>query len=168
MKENFEKSLALVLKQEGGYVNDSRDPGGMTNLGVTKKVWDKYVGYTSSEAEMRALTPEVVAPLYKAQYWGSIGDELPKGVDYLYFDFGVNAGPSRAAKTLQNALGVVADGVIGPNTLKAIKEADPVSLIDKFTHAKEVFYQSLPTFATFGKGWMRRVQESAVDAKKML
>lgn len=168
MKENFEFSLKKVLKLEGGFVNDSRDPGGMTNLGVTKAVWDKYVGYTSSESEMRALSPEVVAPLYKAQYWGTIGDELPKGVDYLYFDFAVNAGPSRAAKTLQAALGVVQDGVIGPNTLKAIKEADPVKLVDKFTAAKEAFYRSLKTFPTFGKGWLRRVEESAQTAKSML
>lgn len=168
MKENFEFALKQVLKHEGGFVNNPKDPGGMTNLGVTKAVWDKYCGHVSTEAEMRALTPEVVAPLYKAQYWGQLGDNLPKGVDYLYFDFAVNAGPSRAAKTLQTALGVVPDGIIGPKSLEAIKNADPVALIDKFTNAKEAFYKSLPTFETFGKGWMRRVIESADTAKAMI
>lgn len=168
MRDNFEASLKEVLKHEGGYVNNPKDPGGMTNLGVTKAVWDRYCGHVSTEAEMRALTPEVVAPLYKAQYWGTIGDELPKGVDYLYFDFAVNAGPGRAAKTLQTALGVVADGAIGPKTLAAIKQADPIKLIDKFSSAKEAFYRSLSTFGTFGKGWLRRVQETAETARKML
>jgi lysozyme family protein len=168
MRENFDRALKEVLKHEGGFVNDPRDSGGMTNLGVTKAVWDKYVGYTSSESEMRALTPEVVAPLYKAQYWGNIGDELPKGVDYLYFDFAVNAGPSRAAKTLQAALGVIQDGVIGPNTLRAIKEADPVKLIDKFTDAKEAFYKSLKTFSVFGRGWLNRCNDSKKEALKMI
>ena len=44
MKENFEIALQALLKHEGGFVNDPRDPGGMTNLGVTKKVWEAFVG----------------------------------------------------------------------------------------------------------------------------
>jgi lysozyme family protein len=44
MKKNFEKSLELVLHHEGGYVNHPKDPGGETNLGVTKRVWEKWVG----------------------------------------------------------------------------------------------------------------------------
>lgn len=167
MKDNFETALKHVLKHEGGFVNHPSDPGGMTNLGVTKKVWDKYVGYTSTESEMRALTPEAVAPLYRSQYWGTIGDELPSGMDYLYFDASVNMGPGRAAKLLQRTLGVAEDGAIGPKTMAALKAADPVELATKFSEVKEAFYKSLPTFPTFGKGWMRRVAESAEVAKTM-
>lgn len=167
MKENFDFALKQVLKHEGGFSNDSRDPGGMTNLGVTKAVWDKYCGHVSTEAEMRALTPEVVAPLYKAQYWGKLGDDLPSGVDYLYFDAAVNMGPSRSAKLLQRALGVVEDGIIGPKSIEAINNTDPVKLAEKFSQVKEAFYRSLPTFDTFGKGWLRRVAESAETAKTL-
>lgn len=168
MKENFEKSLELVLKHEGGFVNHPQDPGGMTNLGVTKKVWDAYIGRESTEAEMRALTKKDVAPLYRKNYWGELADGLPNGVDYLYFDFAVNAGPRQAAKTLQTALGVIPDGIIGPITLQAIRNSDANKLIDKFSSAKEAFYRSLKTFPVFGNGWLRRVKESAENARKMV
>lgn len=80
MRGNFEECLALVLKHEGGFVNNPRDPGGMTNLGVTKVTYESYVNRHVDEAEMRSLTPALVAPLYKKMYWDRIkGDDLPVG-----------------------------------------------------------------------------------------
>ena len=103
MKENFERALAAVLHHEGGFVNHPSDPGGMTNLGCTKKVWEEWVGHEVDEKAMRALTPADVAPLYKAKYWDKIkGDELPDGVDYVVFDCAINSGPGRAIKFLQS------------------------------------------------------------------
>jgi lysozyme family protein len=84
MKENFESALAAVLHHEGGFVNHPSDPGGMTNLGCTKAVWESWVNHPVSEADMRALKPADVGPLYKAKYWDKVnGDELPAGVDTL-------------------------------------------------------------------------------------
>lgn len=169
MKENFDDALAAVLEHEGGYVNHPQDPGGMTNLGVTKRVWEAWVGKTVSEADMRALTPAMVAPMYRKQYWDAVkGDELPPGLDYLMFDFAVNAGASRAIRTMQRAIGATPDGVIGPRTMAAVKAADPDDLIDKFSAEKEAFYRSLPTFATFGRGWLRRVAEVKLHAVTLL
>jgi lysozyme family protein len=169
MKENFREALQAVLKHEGGFVNHPRDPGGMTNLGVTKKVWEAWVGHPVGEKEMRALTPATVARLYKRRYWDAVkGDELPTGLDYLMFDFAVNAGPGRAVRTMQKALGTNPDGAIGPKTIAALKAADPTDLIAKFSMEKELFYKALPTFATFGKGWLRRVAEVKSHAVTML
>ena len=169
MISNWDKSLALVLKSEGGYVNNPADPGGMTNLGVTKNVWEEWVGHPIDEKIMRELTPERVAPLYKRKYWDACNcDNLPLGIDYLVFDFAVNAGVGRSAKTLQTAIGCVPDGVIGVNTMAAINKAEPKSLIDKFATAKTNFYQSLKTFPIFGKGWLRRVDETKKNALEML
>ena len=169
MKENFNEALKAILKHEGGFVNHKLDPGGMTNLGVTKKVWEAWVGKAVGEKEMRALTPATVAPLYKKQYWDAVkGDELPAGLDYLMFDFAINAGPGRAIKTMQKAIGTNPDGAIGPKTMAALKAADPTDLIAKFSVEKELFYKALPTFATFGKGWLRRVDESKSHAVTML
>ena len=79
---NFEKCLEMVLHHEGGYVNHPKDPGGMTNLGVTKRVWDDWTGGDADEDEMRGLTPEDVGPLYKKNYWDRVkGDDLPSGLD---------------------------------------------------------------------------------------
>jgi lysozyme family protein len=169
MISNWQKSFELMLKSEGGFVNHPSDPGGMTNLGVTKATWENWVGRESDEAEMRGLTPEKVEPLYKKKYWDAVrGDELPMGLDYLMFDFAVNAGAGRAIKTLQTAVGVTPDGGFGPMTMAAVQAVDPVDLIERFSQAKEDFYRSLTTFATFGKGWLNRVADVKVKASAML
>ena len=169
MISNWQKSFELMLKSEGGYVNNPADPGGMTNLGVTKATWENWVGRESDEAEMRGLTPEKVEPLYKKKYWDAVrGDELPAGISYLCFDFAVNAGVGRSIKTLQTAVGVTPDGGFGPMTMAAVQAIDPVELIEKFSQAKEDFYRSLGTFATFGKGWLNRVADVKVKANSML
>jgi lysozyme family protein len=171
MQSNFETCLALMLAHEGGYVHHEKDPGGMTNLGVTKRVWEEWVGHEVDEKQMRALTPETVAPLYKRKYWDACrADDLVAGVDYVVFDVAVNSGPGRAVKFLQSCVGVTADGGFGPATLAAVKEAekDPARLIEMYCAKRLEFLQSLKTFETFGKGWSRRVQEVKDKALKML
>jgi lysozyme family protein len=169
MKENFEKSLELVLQHEGGYTNHPSDPGGRTNLGVTQRVWENYVGHKVDEKEMRSLTKELVAPLYRKEYWDAVhGDQLPSGADYLAFDFAVNAGAFRCIKTIQRALNITADGIIGPVTVKAIQDTNAEEFIDNFTDAKESFYKGLANFQTFGKGWFNRSAKSKKAAEGML
>ena len=121
MKDNFDKCLQLVLKHEGGYVNHPNDPGGMTNYGVTKKVYEKYLGKEVTETDMKDMSLEHVGEIYKKKYWDKVrGDDLPSGLDWAVFDFAVNAGVSRAAKVLQGFIATSVDGVIGSGTLKAI------------------------------------------------
>ena len=168
MLNNWDSSFRLMLKSEGGFGNHPSDPGGMTNLGVTKAVWEDWVGRETNEAEMRALTPEMVEPLYKKKYWDACRcDELPVGIDYLVFDFAVNAGPGRSIKTLQSAVGVTPDGAFGPITMQAVKDAAPDELIERFSQAKERFYRRLSTFSVFGKGWLNRVAHVRENAAKM-
>ena len=169
MQSNWQSAFKMMLASEGGFSNHPSDPGGMTNLGVTKRVWEEWVGRESNEKEMRSLTPEMVEPLYKRKFWDACKcDDLPTGVDYLVFDFAVNAGVGRSAKILQTAVGVTPDGGIGPITLAAVKAQDPAELIQKFSDAKESFYRSLNTFPTFGKGWLNRVAAVKVKATAML
>jgi lysozyme family protein len=169
MLSNWDNAFKMMLASEGGYVNHPSDPGGMTNLGVTKRVWEEWVGRESNEKEMRSLTPDMVESLYKRKFWDACKcDDLPSGIDYLVFDFAVNAGPGRSAKILQTAIGVPADGGIGPITLAAVNAQEPDVLIEKFSQAKEDFYRSLNTFDTFGKGWLNRVAAVKVKAESML
>ena len=168
MRENFEKSLAELLKHEGGYVNHPQDPGGRTNLGVTQDVWEDWIDRAVSEAEMKALTPNKVSPLYRELYWDRIkADKLPSGVDYCVFDAAVNSGASRAAKWLQTTVGAVADGAIGEQTLKLVMLTNPQMLIDKYSANRLEFLKGRSTWPTFGKGWERRVEEVRVTALKM-
>ena len=171
MQSNFELCLAKMLAHEGGFVNHPQDPGGMTNLGVTKRVWEEWVGHEVDEKQMRALTPETVAPLYKRKYWDAIrADDLVAGVDYCVFDVAVNSGPGRAIKFLQSSVGTTPDGGFGPATMAAVKKAeeDPARLIELYCAKRLEFLQSLKTFETFGKGWSRRVAEVKDAALKML
>jgi len=115
---NFSKCLKLVLHHEGGYVNHPKDPGGETNMGVTKRVYEEFGG----TKDMKDLEFEDVMPIYKKNYWDRVkADDLPAGLDLCVFDFGVNAGTGRAAKYLQSLVGATADGAIGPNTLKTVE-----------------------------------------------
>jgi lysozyme family protein len=141
----------------------------MTTRGVTKKAWEAYVQRQVDEAEMRGLTPEIVAPFYKTRYWNPCKcDQLPLGVDYAVFDFAVNAGVGRASRTMQTALGTAADGIVGPATIGVATNADPDEFLEKFSAAKEQFYRNLPTFEHFGKGWLRRVSEVKQTAEGMI
>ena len=169
MKENFDQALAAILHHEGGYVDHPKDPGGRTNLGCTQRVWEEWVGHPVDEKAMRGLTPELVAPLYKAKYWDRIkGDELPTGVDYVVFDAAINSGPGRAAKWLQTVVGAVPDGAIGAGTLAKVAAMPAADIVEKYQETRLQFLQSLPTWDTFGKGWGRRVAEVEGTASKML
>jgi lysozyme family protein len=168
MTQNFRDCLELVLKHEGGFVNHPKDPGGMTNLGVTKKVWEDWIGHEVDEKAMRALTPAIVASMYEMKYWRtSYCEKLPRGLDLLVFSMAVNAGSGRSVKLLQDAIGVVADGVIGPNTMARINEANVETLIDSFSEARRQFYRGLKTFPVFGKGWLSRTDSERLEALDM-
>lgn len=169
MNSNFETALAHVLTSEGGYVDNKNDPGGMTNLGCTKAVWEEFVGHPVSEADMRGLTPQDVAPLYKRKYWDKVsGDQLPAGLDYAVFDAAINSGPGRAAKWLQEVVGVEADGVIGYKTILALEKTPLARIIALYNDKRLQFLESLPTFATFGRGWSNRVSSVQTISSSML
>ena len=169
MRQNFEHCLKMLLKHEGGFVNHPDDPGGITNHGVTKKVYEKWVEREVSEQEMRDLTHEDVAPIYKKNYWDRLrADDLPSGVDWSCFDWGVNSGTSRAAKALQRIVGVEQDGGIGPMTLQAVVEVEPAEIIEQMHYMRDGFYRNLDTFDTFGRGWTRRNDETKETALEIM
>lgn len=167
--ENYDKCLELILHHEGGYVNHPKDPGGETNLGVTKRVYEEWGG----TKDMVDLTVEDVAPIYEKNYWGRTKcDDLPSGLDLCVFDFAVNAGPGRAAKYLQQIIGTTVDGGIGPNTLEAVynyvEEVGVQGMIEEYQSGRQSYYEQLSTFETFGRGWTRRVNETTEEAIDMI
>ena len=163
MNANFESCLKHLLMHEGGFVNHPSDPGGMTNLGVTARVWEEWVGHPVDEKQMRALTPALVAPLYRKKYWDACrANDLVFGLDYAVFDVAVNSGVGRAIKLLQSCVGATPDGGYGPATAALVEKAqqeDPVRLISVYCSKRLEFLESLKTFPIFGKGWSRRVAE---------
>lgn len=169
----FAASQAFVLLVEGGFSNNSRDPGGMTNLGVTKHAWEKWVGHAVSEAVMRSLTPALVAPFYKASYWRPInGDKLPPAVALLVYQAAVNEGVKRAAEFLQVEVGADADGDIGTLTCVALRNKIASiglkAILSAYCDSQRDYYRSLATFATFGDGWLNRIDLAYAAALKLV
>lgn len=164
---NFPKCLAYVLQEEGGYVNNPRDPGGATNKGVTQTVYNQYrAGLHQQPQSVKLISDAEVADIYRRNYWNAVnGDALPSGVDYAAFDFAVNSGVNRAARFLQTCAGVAEDGRIGPKTIAAIHDGKSVAvaLCDK----REAFMRSLSTFDTFGRGWIARVERVKARSQEM-
>lgn len=166
MQSTFYKVIDELLTNEGGYVDHPKDPGGATNLGITlgtaiANKLDLNSDGKVTKADVKLITLDVATPVYKKQYWDKVsGDDLPAGLDYAVFDFGVNSGPQRAIMALQRLLGVADDGVLGPLTLKAVNDnKDLKTLINRYQDDRLRFMQSLSTWGTFGKGWKARVEK---------
>jgi len=165
----FDTCLELVLAEEGGFSNHPADPGGVTNLGVTKAVFEAWVNTPVTVERMASLTVRDVWPIYRTNYWNPIrADDLPAGIDLIVFDAAVNSGPRRAARWLQRCVHAEVDGAIGPKTLAITKEADHESVIRQFSQERLFFLQSLDTWKFFGKGWEKRVRRKQEQALKML
>lgn len=161
---SFTKALSLTLGLEGGFVDDPADRGGATNHGITQATYDNYrASLGISLQPVTNITDDEVERIYHDNYWmpGKC-DALPEPIDAVHFDSCVNLGVSRAARLLQSAVGVAADGVIGPQTLAAVAAGDPGELASALCDKRAEFYQQIvqarPDQSRFLKGWLNRVQ----------
>ncbi len=165
---DYAPSLRELLGHEGGYDNDPDDPGGPTNYGITIYDARRYWKANATAEDVRNLPIEVAKEIYRTKYWAAMRcDELPAGVDYAVFDYGVNSGIARSAKVLQRFVGVEADGQIGSGTVAAALRAAPYTLIDQICDERLSFLKSLRTWSKYGGGWSRRVREVRTLAHKM-
>lgn len=170
---NFGKVQPIIDKWEGGYVDDPRDPGGATNMGVTIFTLARWRGHQVSKADVKALTRAEVWQIMKTYYYDVVrGDDLPIGLATGVHNAAVLSGPKRAATWLQQsmqALGspVGVDGAIGNETIGLVNQLDGNALMEQFFRRQEAFYRSLSTFDHFGKGWMSRLDDVRVFARKL-
>jgi lysozyme family protein len=154
----FDRCLAEVLRLEGGYADDPRDRGGPTRFGITLASLGEARGRPVSADDVRRLTPAEAGSIYRTRYWTPMRcADLAEGVDLMAFDAAVNMGTAGAARLLQAALAVKADGVIGPATVEAARRAFAPVLIRQAADLRRARYRSLAGFAAFGAGWLNRV-----------
>jgi lysozyme family protein len=169
MDRSFDTALACVLRQEGGWSDDPRDPGGPTFRGITLATLAAHRGRPVTPAELRALAASEIAAIYRARYWSAVAaDRLPAGLDLAVFDLAVNSGPGRAARLLQAVLGVAEDGRIGPATLAAANRADVAVAVRELGRRRLSFLQRLAAWTAFGRGWSRRVADVEAEALRLV
>ena len=159
MADNFDTALDVILALEGGFSNHPADPGGATNLGITRERLSLWLGREASIKDVKDISLETASEIYRAHYWNAArcGD-LPSGVDLAVFDCAVNQGVGRATRFLQIACGAKIDGVVGPETLAKVREKSVDNLLIEFFAQRMRSYGNLPSlFKTFGLGWSRRL-----------
>lgn len=159
---NFETVFDRLISHEGGWSDDPRDPGNWTggrpNVGQLKGTKFGIAANTYPDIDIKGLTLDAAKAIYRRDWWDKIhADKLPGAIAFQVWDFAVNAGMSRAVISLQRAVGVADDGKIGPRTLAAVAAMSVTDVLSRFNAERLEFYASLSTWATYGKGWARRV-----------
>lgn len=161
MKENFDFCLKRLLEHEGGYSNHPFDPGGPTKYGITIYDYRLYINKNGTANDVKNLNLDQAKQIYRSKYWDALRcDELPAGVDYCVFDYGVNSGIGRPVKLLQGNFSVTGNNrSITDTLLNLIRKANPIDLIIFICTERLSFLRRLATWRTFGGGWGRRVAE---------
>lgn len=145
----FDQAIKSLLREEGGYVNDPRDPGGETHWGISKRSYP--------ELDLRNLTEQDAVAIYRRDFWPVIqGDALPPALAIAALDAAVNQGPVPAILDLQQALGVAADGILGPQTLAAASRADLIDTLTRVFARRALRYALSRNLSVFGLGWFTR------------
>lgn len=162
---NADRVIDDILRREGGYVDHPADRGGPTKYGITQATLAAWRGRAVTAVDVQALTQDEAREIYAEEYIRKPGFDRVNGERLSAFlvDSAVNHGPATAAKFLQRALGVSADGVIGPATRSALYNSDPVRIFHRALAERAKFYGRLitddPSQAPFAAGWMNRLAE---------
>jgi lysozyme family protein len=158
----FDRAFAEVIGVEGGYQTLRNDRGNWTSgrVGEGELKGTKYgiAAHAYPDLDIANLTLDQAKAIYRRDYWDRVrGDAFPESVAAQLFDAAVNHGTGAAIKMLQRAAGVADDGAIGPMTLGAVHRADERQLLAHFNAERLDLYTVLPTWPSFGRGWVGRI-----------
>lgn len=168
MQQNYAQALDELLRHEGGYTNNPHDPGGPTNFGITIYDYRKYINRAGTARDVRRMTVDQAKAIYRAKYWDAQRcDDLPSGVDYAIFDYGVNSGIGRSGRVLRHLLKLPPGTTINSAVVAEAQKHKPAELVNQICDERLRFLQSLHTWPVFGRGWTRRVKECRALAFKM-
>lgn len=153
MKNNYQDCLTRLLKDEGGYTNDPNDSGGATNFGITIIDYRKYINKRGVALDVKNMTVDQTKTIYKAKYWDALDcDNLPSGVDYTVFDYGVHSGVGRPRKALDE-----------------FKSLSSTKLIDAINDERTTFLNGISVGKNkkFINGWLARVSRVRAYSKEL-
>jgi lysozyme family protein len=161
----LETCFNFTMSWEGGarYTNDPRDPGGPTKYGVSLKHSAALIGDKDADGDIDAddvqlLTLEDAQRIFRLHYFAPMrGDDLPLPIALMAVDYAYNSGQHAAVIGMQHVLGTAPDGKIGPKTIAEARFTPIESFVNAYAAARLTYLQGLATWATFGRGWTRRV-----------
>lgn len=157
----WESAFDLLMKNEGGYVDNPHDKGGKTKYGISKRAYPNE--------DIANLTIERAKEIYKRDYWNRCKcDLLPDALSVAVFDFAVNSGVNRAIKYLQTALRVKADGIIGNQTLGAANRLPVRQVLAEYMDRRLAFLMKLPDWRYFGNGWGNRINRTRKFCEELI
>jgi lysozyme family protein len=160
----FYYALSWHLKHEGLIANHPLDPGGFTYAGISRNVhanWEGWKYLTNGK-----LIPEsVIVSFYDSLVWKPMMcDSMPPALAFYLFDTACLIGTPYATYLLQKTLNVTPDGIMGPQTLQAIRNHDVQNLLSKLHTARIAFHnkvvQDYSNLKVFYKGWIRRAHST--------
>lgn len=163
-RDEFQKFFEeWVLKAEGGYSNNKKDPGGETKYGISKKQYPKV--------DIKSLTKKDAADIYYRDYWMKYCENFaaPDSFKMILFDMYINHNPKSVAKVLQKTINtyrernnlekIAEDGIIGKQTIANTREfliKNKEYFYDELLFERAFYYTSLASlFPTFGRGWIK-------------
>ena len=149
---NFETAVNIVLMHEGGaaITNDPNDPGGLTRYGISKRSFPNL--------DIANLTLPQAKELYRRYYWDMCEcDNLPNWARLIVFDCAVNQGVTRAIIFIQRVVMVPADGILGEQTMLALKQVSPDEFIGSYAKHRFKAYKANPNWRHYGGGWSDRL-----------
>ena len=144
---NFDEAFTRLIGNEGGLTENPKDPGGLTNWGISQRSYP--------DVDIRNLTRDQAAAIYLRDFWSPLGDADP-AIKFQVFDFAVNSGIQTAIRKLQAAIEVADDGHWGPLSATKLAECDKNDVLMRLIAQRLRFWTSLSTWPTFGKGWANR------------
>lgn len=158
-RRRFDSLIGKILAHEGGYVNDPKDPGGETKYGISKRSYPTR--------DIKNLTQEEARDIYYSDWYLKLrlNQVYEDSIAQKILDTAINIGPKTCIQLLQRTLTfignpVVADGVMGPQTIAAINKANPTLLLAHLRDKQAGYYNQLiernPELQRFRTGWVKR------------
>jgi lysozyme family protein len=165
---NFRRCVDIVLAQQGGFLDNPKDPDGATQFGIALGVlkdWRQKPNLTADD--LRKLERDEACEIYRTRYWNVLRcDDLPTGVDLVVFDFGVDAGTARSAKMLQQVVGAAPDGSIGDATVAATKAMRATDVVKDMSNRRSDYYRdpaNAPSSIRDGMNRTNAVEKAALE-----
>ena len=161
----YDTAFSRLQVLEGGFQDDPRDRGnwtsGQVGIGELKGTNCGIAAMTYPDLDIKNLTEEDIKYLYWRDFWNPVVcDSLPPELTYQLLDASVHHGIGNASKMVQRAVGVKDDGIIGPITKAAIRDADIHDLLKYFLAERLEFMVNVTSWPTYSRGWSRRIAKN--------